>query len=280
MNFRLPRLRPLTIFLLVVLSQPLCLLAPVPLVRAFSLELTENRLSVAAEDVALQTVLSEFAAKGITVKIDPAINHTVTANFKNRPVEQAMESLLKPASYSLLWETDPQKGDVPGLRLAEIQVFRSGKKELMQVLQPRRSEVITRNRDGIFYVKDEILVYIPPGMDLSELHKQVLAYRATLIETGGLPGLFKLVLPENSDAFAVARALKNELNIEVAQPNYAYPMPAPVYYAMEAGQEVNASGAYDQQENVAAIAILDSGLAENPALDKFVLASLDRKSVV
>ena len=123
----------------------LCHLPSVPFADAFSLALEDDSLSVTAEKVALQTILRELAAEGITVKIDPAINPLLSANFKNRPVQQALESLLKPASYSLLWQAEPHDADNPGIRLAEIQVFQTGKKSLMKTLQPGRTLITSRN---------------------------------------------------------------------------------------------------------------------------------------
>jgi len=253
----------------------LCHLPSVSLADAFSVNLEEDTLSVSAENIALQTILLELAAEGITVKIDPGINPLVTANFKKRPIEQALESLLRPASYSLLWEARSHNADNPSIRLAEVQVFQSGKKDLMKTLQPRRTEVITKNNKGVFYVKDEILLYIPPGTDLTELRKLVQSYNATLVDNNGFPGLVKVLLPENADVFAIAREIKNTLKLDISQPNYAYPIQSPVLYPIGTTQADINPGFYAPTDNSAPIAILDSGLADNTALDKFVLSSLD-----
>ncbi|KPJ98126.1 MAG: hypothetical protein AMJ60_09355 [Desulfobacterales bacterium SG8_35] len=259
-------------FLLFLLQ---CLLFTASFANAFSVSLEEDFLSVTADKVALQTILRELAADGITVKIDPAINPLITANFNKRPVQQALESLLKPASYSLLWQARSQDGDNPAVRLAEIQVFQTGKKDRMKTLQPGRTGVITKNSAGVFYVKDEILLYIPPGTDPAELRKLLKSYNATLVEYSGLKGLVRVLLPESSDIFAIAREMKNSLNLDIAQPNYAYPMQPPVHYALETLEADLAPGSYAPTDNISPIAILDSGLADNAGLDKFVLASLD-----
>jgi len=57
-------------------------------------------------------------------------------------------------------------------RLAEIQVFRPGQKDLMKPLRKANTLVVARNpKDGSFYVKDEILIRLKPGADLSDLLK-------------------------------------------------------------------------------------------------------------
>jgi hypothetical protein len=190
-------------------------------------------------------------------------------------MEQAMESLLRPASFSLLWEAGSQNSDIPSIRLAEVQVFQSGKKNLMKTLQPRRHEIITKNKDGSYYVQDEILLYIPAGTDLAKLHKLVQSYKATLIENSGLRGFVRVLLPENSDVFAIAREIKNKLSLDVSQPNYAYPIQSPVLYGAGMTQADINAGFYGPTDNSVPIAILDSGLADNAELDKFVLSALD-----
>ena len=241
----------------------------------FSVTLEENSLSVTAENVALQSILRELAAQGITIRIDPAINPLISANFKKRPIETALESLLKPASYSLLWQEVPDGTDAPSLKLTAIQVFQTGKKEQMQPLPPPRKEVITRNQKGVSYVKDEILLYIPSGTDLTELRKLLLSYKAILDEQNGLDGLVKVLLPENSDIFAIAREIQNKFKLGLSQPNYAYPIQPPVPYAAEPPVPYINSGSAAPADDTIAIAILDSGLAADISLDPFVVSSRD-----
>jgi len=242
----------------------------------FKISIENDTLSVAAEKVALQTILLEFVAEGVTVKIDPAINPLISINLTNRPIERALESLLKPASYSLLWESRLQGGDNPSLRLAEIQVFQTGSKDQMQTLQPQRAPVITKTREGIFYVKDEILLYVPSSEVLAELRKLLRSYNATLVQHNGLPGPVTVKLPQNSDVFTIAREIKNKLGLEISQPHYAYPIQPPVHYKRDSTLRAEIGpGYYSPTDNSVPIAILDSGLAHNTALDKFVFSSLD-----
>ena len=106
-------------------------LSPALMAGGFSIILDDETLSVSAENVALQTILFQLAAEGISIRIDPQINPLITANFKNRPVEQALESLIRPASYSLLWKAGSKNDAKREFKLAEIQIFQSGRKNLM-----------------------------------------------------------------------------------------------------------------------------------------------------
>ena len=242
----------------------------------FSVNFQDDTLAVTADNVALQSILLELVTEGVTVKIDPAINPLVSVNFPQRPIEQALESLIKPASYSLLWESKTPNGNNHTLRLAEIQIFQTGSRERMQTLQPQRKEVISKNNEGIFYVKDEILVFIPSVEILAELRELIHDYNATLVVHNGIPGLVRIIFPQESDVFAIAREIKNRLKLEIAQPHYAYPIQTPVHYHV--GSDIKPDvdpGYYSPTDNNVPIAILDSGLAVNSGLDKFVFSSLD-----
>ena len=247
-----------------------------PEADAFKVNFKDETLAVTADNVALQTILLELVAQGITVKIDPAINPTVSANFTQQPIEQALKFLLKSTSYSLLWESKFPHSDTPSLRLAEIQIFQTGGKVRMQTLQSQEKETITKTADGIFYVKDEILVYIPSENILAELQKILQEYNAILIETNKLPGLVRIRLPRDSDVFVIAREIKNRLDLEIAQPHYAYPIQDPVHYQISSDLKPDLDpGYYNPTDNNIPIAILDSGLTVNSGLDKFVFSSLD-----
>jgi hypothetical protein len=241
----------------------------------FDVSLKDNKLSIAADDIPLQTILLRLAAEDITVRIDPGINPRISTNFKNRPLGQGLETILKSVSYTLLWESAPGHTANPGVRLAEIQVFQTGRKELMKPMHPPSVDEIARTSAGVHYVKDEIILFIPPETDLVQVRKLLQGYGATLVQGNSMAGLYKVLLPEGSDVFGIAREIKSKLGLGIAQPNYAYPIESPVQYPVGLEQADVQAGLYAPTDNSVAIAILDSGLAENIALDKFVISSLD-----
>jgi hypothetical protein len=87
--------------------------------------------------------------------------------------------------------------------------------------------------------------------------------------------MVKVLLPDTADIFAIAREIKSRLNLEVSQPNYAYPIQTPVHYAIGTTQADLDPGFYAPTDNSVAIAILDSGLSDSIELNKFVISSLD-----
>ncbi len=227
-------MRKFTLLSKIVLLAAFLLLCHLPVsltAGEFKVSLKRETLSVTAEKVPLQTILLELTRDGVTVRIDPRINPLITVNFKGRPINQALETILKPASYSLLWESRPDISENNAIRLAEIQVFQSGRNDQMKPLVLKRVAEIIKNSTGVFYVKDELLLYLPLDTDLQKLEKLLLTYNAILDSSSiRLPGPVKIQLPPNSDVFAIAREIKKRLNIDISQPNYAYPLDPPVVH--------------------------------------------------
>ena len=207
----------IAIFIFILL---LCILPAFLAAGELTVSLEGESLSVTADKVPLQTILHKFARDGVIVKIDPQINPIITTNFKRRPVGKALESILNPVSYSLLWEARSDSAGNKAIQLAEIQVFHSERKHLMKPLKPKRTLDIVKNSDGVFYVNNEIILYLPLGTDLQELEKLIKDYGGTLFYSGNLPGPAKILLPSNFNVFAIAREIKNKLNIDISQPNH------------------------------------------------------------
>jgi thermitase len=233
-----------------------------------------DRLTLNAEKAPLQEILLRLSDSGIRVQIDPEINPAITASFENRDIQKALESILKGLDHVLIWDSGQgPSGPVP--KLAEIQVFKPGQKDLMRPLRKASTLSIARNpKDGSFYVKDEILIRLKPGADLSELLR-------LLEETGGVlvgsyPGLgiYKVRLPQGSDVPGLVEEIKKRGGAGTAEPNYAYPVPQTPRELDWTTLRLSYADAYPQPKGTP-IAVIDSGLRADAGLDKFVLACLD-----
>lgn len=237
-------------------------------------QLLGDRLTLNAEKAPLQEILLRLSDSGIRVQIDPQINPTVTASFENREIQKALESVLKGLDHVLIWESGPGPSG-PVARLAEIQVFRPGQKDLIKPLRKASTLSIARNpKDGSLYVKEEILVRLKPGDDLSPLLK-------LLQETGGVlvghyPGLgiYRVRLPQGSDVPALVEEIGKRGWAAIVEPNYAYPVPSGPRELDWGSLKVSHGDASPQPKGIP-VAVIDSGLRADAGLDKFVLAALD-----
>jgi thermitase len=241
---------------------------------AFVVQVNGDRLTLNAEKAPLQEILLKLSDSGIRVQIDPQINPVVTASFENRDIQKALETILKGLDHVLIWESSQgPSGPVP--KLAEIQVFRPGQKDLMRPLRKASTLSIARNpKDGSFYVKEEILIRLKPGADLSELLKLLQETGGVLV--GSYPGLgiYKVRLPPGSDVPGLVEEMGKRGGAGTAEPNYAYPIPPTPRELDWTALRLSYADAYPQAKGVP-VAVIDSGLRPDAGLDKFVLASLD-----
>jgi len=237
-------------------------------------QLRGERLTLNAEKAPLQEILLRLSGSGIRVQIDPQINPAITASFENRDLQKALESILKGLDHVLIWESSQgPSGPVP--KLAEIQVFRPGQKDLMKPLRKASTLSIARNpKDGSFYVKDEILIRLKPGADASELIKLLKEIGGVLVGSYPAVGIYKVRLPDGSDVPGLVEEIQKRGGVGTAEPNYAYPVPPSPRDLDLSALRLSYADAYPQPKGTP-IAVIDSGLKADAGLDKFVLASLD-----
>jgi thermitase len=251
------------------------ILVPFPVSgNALMLRINGDRLSLNVEKAPLQEILLRLSDSGIRVQIDPQINPAITASFENRDVQKALESMLKGLDHVLIWESG-QGPAGPAPRLAEIQVFRPGQKDLIRPLRKASTLSVARNpKNGSFYVKDEILIRLMPGAALSELLRLLQETGGVLVGTYPGLGIYKVRLPPGSDVPGLAEEIEKRGGAGTAEPNYAYPVPLTPREPDWTTLRLSYADAYPPPQGPP-IAVIDSGLRADAGLDKFVLASLD-----
>ena len=238
---------------------------------AFNVHIAGDKLTLQAEKVPLQRIMARLAAEGIRARVDPQINPTVSASFRNLEIQKGLELILKNLDYVLLWESIEGPGGRI-TRLAEIQVFRPGQKDRMKPVRAKRSLAVARNpEDGSYYVRDEVLLRVKPGTDLEAVEAFLAKWGGRVVDSFVAPGIFRVRLPEGSDVQALVKELREKLGKESAEPNFAYPVPgSPGDIKRPPVDPTLAPG-----ENPVPVAVIDSGLSPEARMDRYVLASLD-----
>jgi hypothetical protein len=246
-----------------------------PNVQAYEIKVYGERFSLQAERASLQDILKDLSDRtGIIVRIDPALNPSISANFKDRPLQQALESILKSLNYVLLWESIPTSGGTV-TRMKEIQVFEPGRQDLMQALGVSRNLQVVRNPDdGSFYVAGEILVRLKPGTDVVSLEALIRPSGGTVIAVNQALGLYRLHWPPDTEIPALVKELIQQPIVSKAEPNYAYPIGSPFRddQSISAGSTLNLT---EVPAGSVPVAVLDSGMLSKPELNDYVSASLD-----
>jgi thermitase len=255
-------------------SISLLVLLNMPEAKAFDLRIQGDRLTLHADQVPLQSILQRLTDLGIKVRIDPEINPRITASFQDRDIRQGLASILKPFDHVLIWKSiEGPAGPIP--KLAEIQVFKPGKKDLMKAFGRRSAFDIARNpKDGSFYVKNEILLGLKPGMSLAEFKALLREFGGTVVDSYPAVGLYKIRLPEGTDVPSLVEQITRHPKVAKAEPNYAYLIPPP---HEQTGtntlppESANIPGSRD----TVPVAVLDTGLGPYSGVEDLVLASLD-----
>lgn len=240
---------------------------------ALEVSMEGDRLSVHADQVHLQAILARIADLGVNVRIDAEINPVVSASFDDRDLQKGLASILKSTNHALLWKSvEGPLGSIQ--RLAEIQVFRPGKKRLMKPLVERSNLSIVKDpRSGALYVANEILLRLEPGMTPEAFMALLKQWGATVVDSYPPLALYKVRVPDGTDVPALAEQISRHPGLAKAEPNFAYPI-APPYTSEQGAAPLHRRGE-SSGAGTAPIAILDSGLSPDAGLDDHVLASLD-----
>jgi predicted aspartyl protease len=118
----------------IVFSLIVAVVFDIKAIHAFTLALNNDRITLHADHAPLTKVLEGIAIQGVAIYIDPEINPKISASLENADIEKGLRSILKSVNHVLIWEPVKGSGETASskrYKLAEIQIFRQGKKDLM-----------------------------------------------------------------------------------------------------------------------------------------------------
>jgi thermitase len=235
---------------------------------AFDLRIEGERMDLHAVEEPLQNILRGMARQGIRVRVDPQVNPRVSAAYQNRDIREAVAILLKSYDHVLVWEKAPQKNS--SFRLSEIQIFRPGKKELIQDLAPRAFSLAKDPTNGTLFVSDELLLRAKSGSDLGKILKTI---GGRVIDKNEALGIYKVRLPPDSDIPAIVSRINAMQGIAQAEPDFAYP--APRLYRADLSLSTREIARVFPADGKVPVAVLDTGMMTGIGPDGFVIASFD-----
>jgi thermitase len=186
------------------------------------LRMEGDRLTLRAENEPIGTVLAAFARQGVRVKLDPAVNATVSVNLNRQRAETVLEAMLTDCDYVALWkQAKGPLGPIPVLE--ELQVFKPGRKEAIRPLQTGAQPPRVRIRE---YMAGELLVRVSTNASPDLFLALVARYGGRVADSIPGMGLYKIVFPEETDIPRLAAELKQQSLIASVEPNYVYRLPA------------------------------------------------------
>lgn len=135
---------------------------------AFDIQIVGDKITLHAVKVHLQDILKHLSDMGINIRIDPQINPKISASFENRDLQSSIKSILKSFDHILIWDSVKDPNDNTSLRmqfkLVEIQVFQSGRKDLMKPLAGNEEIGIFLNDKETKVIIKKDQVYIPVSL--------------------------------------------------------------------------------------------------------------------
>jgi len=171
-----------------------------------------GRLDADVRNWPLATLLARLAnTAGWQVLVEPGLEHSASAKFKDLPVSDGLRMLLGNLNFALI----PQTNGVP-----QLFVFRSSMNSATQLIQPAVTELPPPG-SGLA-ITNELVVILKPGASIDELAKKLGAKVLGKIE--GL-NAYRLQF-ENAEATEAARtALAANSDVASVGSNYALKTP-------------------------------------------------------
>jgi len=235
-----------------------------------------DRITLRANRTPIQDILAEFVHAGIVVKFDPDIDSRVTGSVKDMEISKALDELLVPYGYALIWDVVPGPlGNIE--RLEEIQVFRRDGPRKIEPFMPETNFRIARGPlgDSPEFIADEILIAFKPGTDIEQFKLLLAQVGGTVI--GSIPelGIYRIRLPANSNVPAIVDMLLASPIVSRAEPNFAYRIPGQNPSTDGATSDEITSVARRVYQGVPPVAVLDSGVRSIASLDGLVVNTYD-----
>lgn len=235
-----------------------------------------NTLTIRAKRTPLSDIMREFADAGVRARIDPEVDPPITVRFSNKKLGQAMGALLRSVNYELLWEiVDGPLG--PIRRLAEIQVYRPGKRSLLREVKQttRTGRLGSRSHDQVYYVKEELLLRVKDGTTPVQINALLQSIGGTIVESVPWLGIYRIRLVKGSDALAVLEKLKGNELVEFSEPNFVIQAPAPGLQDIGERAVFPDDARPINERGDAPVAVLDSGLDLTAGLGEALIAGYD-----
>ena len=273
-NTRLCFGKPGRLWFSALLFLVVCFFGPSPS-YCLNLSLSGDRITLDAQKVPLTSILQEFIRQGIRVQADPGINPQITASFEKQDLRLALDSIIHPFSYALIWSSE--KSAVGGhSTLKELQIFKPGDKKNMHYL-PAADDglaIMMNPETGNRYVRAEVLIWVNKTIDPAGFRKLLDEMQGTVLEENAQQGLYRIKVPETTDIPSLVKRI-NATGRVGAEPNFIYTATPDYQLSSMPTTEQQSETSAEAHIGNAAVGILDSGLISGLGVDPFVVTALD-----
>jgi len=118
------------------------------------IQISNQKMTLKVDGMSLKIILREFSRAGIKIKLDPEVNPCIIADFKNKAIQEAFETLAKGYSHALVWGKNADGVS----ELSEVIIFKPGKINHAVPIRSSENLKIEKNLEtGAIYVKNKYL---------------------------------------------------------------------------------------------------------------------------
>ncbi len=192
------------------------------------------------------------------VLIDPSLQLSrISGEWENTKVDRLIGQLVSPNSYLLEWrKIDSPLGEL--YQIASIRIYSDGNPSAAQPLAKKRKVLdIVEGKDGVKYIRGEIMVGFGEGSDIDDLKALLRKLGGTVVEVIDPPGIYRIKLNEGMSVEEAMEIAKAHDGVKAAEPNLAFPRIGNESVSLSgSGAGIN----LHLQPGETAVAVFDSGL--------------------
>jgi len=217
-----------------------------------------DRAWLKADGASLSKVLQLFEQRGVEVLIDPSLElGRVSGDWENTKVDRLIAQLASPHSYLLEWKrVGSPLGEL--YQISAIRIYSDGNLSAARPLSAKgRVLDVVEGKDGIKYIRGEIMVGFGEGSDIDDLNALLAKIGGTVIEVIDPPGIYRIKLNEGMTVEKAMEIAQAHEGVKAVEPNLAFPNRGSQSVPMTGtGAGIN----LHLQPGETAVAVFDSGL--------------------
>jgi hypothetical protein len=217
-----------------------------------------SRVSANIQSTGLPRLLEQIAAAtGWKVFLEPGVNHTPSAKFKDLPTGEALRLLLGSLNFALVPQTNGP---------SRLYVFRTSQGNATQLIRPVSSERKSH------VLANELVVRLKPGTNVEELARRLGAKITGRIDE---LNIYRLEFANEAAAQAAREALLDDPSVLGIDSNYSLSRP-PAPDAWPAGSQAESRLKAKKSTGPCPpiIGLVDTPTASGGGLDPFLLPTI------
>jgi hypothetical protein len=162
-------------------------------------------------------------------------------------------------------------------RLAEIAIFRAGAPRSASVAAASRPVLGIRTdpNTGASYVAHQVMLAFDEAMDADGFKALLAGIGARLIDVDPVLGIYRIAVSGDEDIPGLCRRLARAPSVAAAEPNYAFRMQPALPWNASMNEPNSIPAGIFSADEVAPVAVLDSGWRADPAYANVVVAAYD-----